>query len=270
MITRRFFNLAAILAPFGIAQTARADDQGAARTGANGHDMSHTPPEWQGSEQVVFLAYPGMTALDLVGPQYMFASMMGASVRIAAKTLDPVVTDTGITILPDIVLADAPEAPDVLCVPGAGSGILDVLEDAETIDWLARTGEKARYVTSVCTGTLLLGKAGLIDGYKVTSHWITRPLVEEFGAIPVDARVVRDRNRVTGGGVTAGIDFGLTLLAEMRGEDYAKAVQLLAEYDPAPPFDAGTPDKAGAHLTQMLETMFTGFKTRFAQIVSKG
>ena len=223
------------------------------------HDMSDWPDDWTGNEQIVMLAYPGMTALDLVGPQYMFASLWGADVKVAAKTRDPIVSDTRLTIVPDISFDQAAADLDVIFVPGAISGALNAMEDDETMTFLADRGRTARYVTSVCTGSLLLGQAGLLDGYRATSHWLSLPLLGEFGAIPVDERVVRDRNRVTGGGVTAGIDFGLSLIAELRGETYAQAVQLLAEYAPEPPFNAGTLGTAPGAVVDLMTGMFAGF-----------
>lgn len=275
MINRRYFSLAALTsllaAPHVRASESKTGDShsGHADPNAAAHTMTEFPAEWQGSEEIVFLGYPGMTALDLVGPQYMLASLWGAKVKIAAKTLDPLPTDTGLTILPDVTFDQAAAAPDVICAPGAVRGALDAMQDSETIDFLADRGSKARYVTSVCTGTLLLGKAGLIDGYRVTSHWFTRPLMTEFGAIPVDARVVRDRNRITGAGVTAGIDFGLSLVGEMRDETYAQSVQLLAEYAPEPPFNAGTPDVAPPMVTKMMRDMFVGLPDRIRALAKQ-
>ncbi|MEM7509137.1 MAG: DJ-1/PfpI family protein [Pseudomonadota bacterium] len=268
MLTRRHFSLSALTGLLA-SQAGAAGTSGAEMaTGKAAHDMSMFPSEWQGSEKIVFLGYPGMTALDLIGPQYMLANLWGADVKIAAKTRDPLRTDTGVVILPDATFDEIPRDLDVICVPGALNGALDAMEDTETIDFLADRGARARYVTSVCTGTLLLGQAGLIDGYKVTSHWFTRPLMEEFGAIPVDARVVRDRNRLTGAGVTAGIDFGLTLVSEMRDVPYAQSVQLLAEYAPEPPFDAGTPARAPAAVTKMMRDMFGGLPDRIRALAA--
>ncbi|MEM7710608.1 MAG: DJ-1/PfpI family protein [Pseudomonadota bacterium] len=266
MIDRRRFALfaaAGLLGP-ALAQRARAQmalPAGSARAAVTEplHDMSVWPADWMGDEQVVMLAYPGMTALDLAGPQYMFGSLAGATVQVASKTLDPIRSDTGLTILPDITLAEAHEAPDILFVPGAISGLLNAMEDAETVDFVAARGERARYVTAVCTGSLLLGQAGLLDGYKATSHWLAMDSLDAFGAEAVDDRVVRDRNRITGGGVTAGLDFGLTVLEELRGTDYAQAVQLLAEYAPEPPLAAGTLAGAPADVAEMMVNMFPGF-----------
>jgi cyclohexyl-isocyanide hydratase len=159
------------------------------------------------------------------------------------KTRDPVPTDAGFSIVPTTTFADCPQL-DVICVPGGG-GQVDLMSDDETLDFLRRQATGARYVTSVCTGSLVLGAAGLLKGYRSACHWASRDLLAAFGAIPVAERVVRDRNRISGGGVTAGIDFGLTLLAELAGEEVARSVQLGLEYDPQPPFESGSPEKAG-------------------------
>ncbi len=232
------------------------------------HDMSVWPAEWTGDETIVMLAYPGMTALDLVGPQYFFASLWGASVQVAAKTLDPVPTDTRLTILPDVTFAETVEAPTILFAPGGISGTLNAMEDDETVDFLATRGARAGYVTSVCTGALLLGQAGLIDGYRATSHWLSQGVLQAFGATAVDARVVRDRNRITGGGVTAGIDFGLALVQALRGREYAQAIQLLAEYAPEPPLSAGTLTQAPPDIAAMMQGMFPGFESHARAIAA--
>lgn len=216
----------------------------------------------RGPEDIVFLLYPGCTALDFVGPHNMLRGLMGATVRLVAKTREPIVTDTGLAVLPDTDFAGCPEAPTLVCVPGGSEGTLAAMEDDETMAFLAARGRRAAWVTGVCTGTLLLGAAGLLRGHRATSHWLTREILPVFGAIPVDERVVFDGNRVTGGGVTAGIDFGLAMVAAMRDDFYAKAVQLVAEYAPAPPFDAGTPDRAPAEAREVIEAMFAPFLDR--------
>lgn len=238
-------------------QPATAQDHGARST----HDMSHMPPHWMGSEQIAMLLYPGFTALDLVGPQYMLANLMGATVHLVAKTREPVTSDTKLTIVPTVSYEDCPRDLDILFVPGGSSGTLEAMKDAATVDFIADRGGRAKYVTSVCTGSLLLGMAKLLDGYKATSHWIARDLLPLFGAVPVKDRYVIDRNRITGAGVTAGLDFGLAITEMRRGRDYAEAVQLLAEYDPAPPFNAGTPERAHAKTTEMMTQMFKGFRS---------
>ncbi len=196
--------------------------------------------------EIGVLVYPGMTLLDLAGPQAALG--MHGRTHLFWKTLDPVTTDSGIALVPTATFADAPAKLDVLFVPG-GFGTIDAMKDKEIVAFLAKHGRSARYVTSVCSGSLLLGMAGLLDGYRAATHWACYDVLEALGVQPGRERVVVDRNRFTGGGVTAGIDFGLTLLAELRGEQVAKVTQLLMEYDPAPPFDTGNPRVAGPELT---------------------
>ena len=166
------------------------------------------------------------------------------------KTRDPVPTDAGFSIVPTTTFADCPQL-DVICVPGGG-GQVALMTDPETLDFLRQQAATARYVTSVCTGSLVLGAAGLLKGYRSACHWAWRDMLSDFGAIPVAERVVRDRNRISGGGVTAGIDFGLTVAAELAGEEVAKSIQLVLEYDPQPPFDSGSPEKAGPERVKRL------------------
>lgn len=192
---------------------------------------------------VSFLLFPRVTQLDLTGPAQVLSRLGNVTLQLVAKTYDPVMTDSGFALLPTATFEDA-QATDVLCVPG-GFGDQDAMEDAETINWVRAAGERAAWVTSVCTGALILGAAGLLEGYRATTHWASHRHLTGFGAIPVNERVVFDRNRVTGGGVTAGIDFALALTAALRGDDHAKLVQLSLEYDPAPPFDAGSPERVG-------------------------
>jgi transcriptional regulator GlxA family with amidase domain len=188
------------------------------------------------------LLYPGFTMLDLVGPLQVFS--MHARLHLLWKDLEPVASDSGVSIVPTTRLADCPSALDVLFVPG-GFGIESAMRDSELMAFVQSAGAHSDYITSVCGGSIMLAAAGLMTGYKATTHWAVHGILGELGAVPVKARVVIDRNRMSGGGVTAGIDFGLTVLAALRGEDVAKAVQLMMEYDPAPPFDAGSPEKAG-------------------------
>ncbi|UVO52778.1 DJ-1/PfpI family protein [Sphingomonas sp. SUN039] len=193
---------------------------------------------------VAFLLFPNVTQLDLTGPAQVLSRLGNAKIDLVAKTRDHVPTDAQFDLLPTATFAEVTHA-DILCVPG-GFGTVAAMEDAETLDWVRRIGTDATWVTSVCTGSVVLAAAGLLTGYKATSHWASRHQLAWFGAEPVAERTVFDRNRVTGGGVTAGIDFALALTAAIRGEDHAKFVQLSIEYDPAPPFDSGTPDKADA------------------------
>jgi cyclohexyl-isocyanide hydratase len=197
--------------------------------------------------EIGMLLYPGLTLLDLIGPQTVFSWF--ANTHLVWKTKDLVYSDTGIGMQPSCTFESCPHDLDILFVPG-GFGQNQLMSDAETLAFLADRGSTAKYVTSVCSGSLLLGAAGLLKGYKATSHWAARDGLSAFGAIPTDARVVVDRNRITGGGVTAGIDFGLVILAKLRGEDAAKLTQLAMEYDPEPPFQAGSPKTAGPAIVE--------------------
>ncbi|MBS0524767.1 MAG: DJ-1/PfpI family protein [Proteobacteria bacterium] len=196
------------------------------------------------------LIYPNVTQLDATGPAQVLARVPGATLHMIWKVREPIPTDAGFSIVPNTTFADCPKL-DVICVPGGG-GQVALMTDPETLDFLRRQAETARYVTSVCTGSLVLGAAGLLKGYRSACHWAWREMLRDFGAIPVAERVVRDRNRISGGGVTAGIDFGLTVAAELAGEEVAKSIQLVLEYDPHPPFDSGSPEKAGAERVQRL------------------
>ncbi len=197
---------------------------------------------------VAFLLFPNVTQLDLTGPAQVLSRLGNTRIDLVWKTRDPVMTDAGFAILPTATFADVPH-PDILCVPG-GFGVNGVIADDAAIDWVAAAGATATWVTSVCTGSLILGAAGLLNGYRAGCHWAQRDMLPLFGAFPVADRVVVDRNRITGGGVTAGIDFALALTAMIRGEAHAKAVQLSLEYDPQPPFDSGSPDRAGPALVE--------------------
>lgn len=230
------------------------------------HDMSAMPASWMGKDRIAMLLYPGFTALDLVGPQYFFASLMGATVQLVAKDRGPVMSDTGLAIMPTTTLDECPADLDVLFVPGSGGGVLDAMEDSTLLAFVADRGARAKWVTSVCTGSLLLARAGLLTGYRATGHWVARDVLADFGAIPVEERVVRDRNRVTGAGVSAGLDLGLTMVAALRDRSYAEGVQLLAEYAPEPPFDAGTPATAPKAVVEMIGGMFPGFVARARRI----
>ena len=231
--------------------------------------MTHFPAHWNGKEQIAFLVYPGFTALDLVGAHYMLASLMGATVHIVSRTTETVVSDQKLAFVPSATYATCPSDLDILCIPGGANGTLEAMQDAETLSFLKDRGARAKYVTSVCTGSLLLAAAGLLEGYQATSHWVARPLLAEFGAIPVDQRVVIDRNRITGAGVTAGLDFGMALVDHLRDHDYAKSLQLLAEYHPEPPFDAGTPERAGTEVATMVHSMFGSFVAQVQAIAAK-
>ena len=212
----------------------------------------------EGSERIAMLAYEDMTALDLVGPQYFFASLMGAKVEIVSTRRDrlPLRTDTALAITPDLALEEAHGPYDVLFVPGGTIGTVAAMRDARVLEWLREQAPSARLVTSVCTGALVLGRAGLLEGRRATTHWAAMEVLPALGATPVSARTVQDGNLITGAGVSAGLDLGLAVVAQLRGAGYAKAVQLQAEYAPAPPFMSGHPDEAAPELTTMVEGLF--------------
>jgi cyclohexyl-isocyanide hydratase len=252
---------AGLVASAGAAAAADAPTASATQPTAKPvHDMSAFPPSWTGKEQIAMLLYPGFTALDLVGPQYMLASLMGAKVHLVAATMAPVMSDTGMAIVPTATLATCPEDLDVLFVPGGGQGTLDAMRNTTLVRWVAERGRRARLVASVCTGSLVLGQAGLLRGKKATSHWVTLDLLREFGATPVNQRYVWDGALVTGAGVSAGIDLGLSIVGRLRDTEYAQGMQLLAEYAPQPPYDAGTPDKAPPAIKAMIFGMFDGLR----------
>ena len=198
-----------------------------------------------------FLAFPAIQQLDLTGPYEMFSVLdVPKEVHLVWKTRDAVTSTTGLTFTPTRTMADCPTL-DVLCVPG-GIGVNALLDDQEVLAFIRHQAETLTFLTSVCTGSLVLGAAGLLRGKRATSHWSAVDLLSRFGAIPTTGRVVRDGNLITAGGVTAGIDFALTVIAEMLGREAAEACQLQLEYAPAPPFDAGSPDTAPAALVSKL------------------
>jgi cyclohexyl-isocyanide hydratase len=192
------------------------------------------------------LLYPGHTQLDLTGPLEVLSNLSGARVHLVWKDRKLVRSDSGLEMAPTTTLDDCPPL-DVVFVPG-GMGQMPHMTDAGLLAFLRHHGTRARYVTSVCGGSLLLGAAGLLDGYQATTHWAFVDLLASFGARYTPGRVVVDRNRITGGGVTAGIDFGLRLVAEIAGEHAARRIELALEYDPSPPFGCGHPDRADAAL----------------------
>ena len=198
------------------------------------------------------LLFPDITQLDMTGPYEVFTKFPEAHVHLIWKNLEPVTAGGGIQILPTTTFADCPPL-DLICVPG-GAGMTSLLNDPETLDFIRRQAKSARYVTSVCTGALVLGAAGLLKGRRATTHWMSREMLAAFGATPVTDRVVIDGNVITGGGVTAGIDFALVVAAEIFGQDLAKSIQLGIEYDPHPPFDTGSPERAEPVLVTKVRT----------------
>ncbi len=191
---------------------------------------------------VGLVLFDGLTQLDLTGAYEVLARMPNTRVQLVAERAEAVRSEWGLRIIPDVTFSTAPPL-DVLCVPG-GWGVNAQLENDVLLDFLRTQSAQARYVTSICSGALLLGAAGLLHGYRATTHWMSLDLLPHFGAKPVARRVVRDRNRITGAGVTAGIDFGIVLAAELFGDDVAQHIQLAIEYRPVPPFDSGAPDTA--------------------------
>jgi cyclohexyl-isocyanide hydratase len=188
------------------------------------------------------LLFPEMTQLDMTGPYEVFVSLPRTTVHLVWKTLDPVTAGGGLRMLPTTTLAACPKL-DVICVPG-GPGQVALMKDTEILEFLRKQAESSRFVTSVCTGSLVLGAAGLLRGYRATCHWLSLDQLTLLGATPIAERIVMDGNRITGGGVTSGIDFALFVAAQLFGEDVAKEIQLRIEYDPAPPFNSGSPRTA--------------------------
>lgn len=206
------------------------------------------------------LVFPDVQQLDLTAPYEIFASAPGATVHLIGKELAPVRASTSLWLTPTTTLDTCPPL-DVLCVPG-GAGVNALLTDAVVLAFVAERARDARFVTSVCTGSLVLGAAGLLRGRRATSHWNARDLLAGFGAIPTAGRIVRDGTLITAGGVTAGLDFGLTVLDELLGRDEAAAVQLQLEYAPAPPFASGTPEEAAPAVLAAVRQRFAGSRAR--------
>ena len=201
--------------------------------------------------QIGLLVFPRVTQLDFTGPLQVFSSFPGATVHLIWKTLDPVPSNSVLMLTPTVTFADCPQL-DVICVPG-GFGTDALLNDEETLDFVRKQASGAKFVTSVCTGSLVLGAAGLLKGYNAATHWSAMELLALFGATPTKTRVCIDRNRVTGGGVTAGIDFALKLVSLLVDRTTAEAIQLRLEYNPAPPFNAGSPDTAPAEVLALMK-----------------
>lgn len=228
-----------------------------------------------GSEKIAILVYPEFTALDALGPHYPLSTMMGATVRFVAKTMEPVPCEGaalgGFCVRPHWNFAQCPSDLDLLLIPGGLKGTLDVLEDAETMKFIASMGGKVKRMASVCTGSVLLAAAGLLRGRKATSHWQTLPLLREAGAIPLSERIVFDgTDRVTAAGVSAGLDLGFELVRQYRGDFYAKSAQLLGEYDPKPPFqNAGNPNTADRVVVETLNRMHVPVIDRFRTLMHR-
>ena len=206
------------------------------------------------------LIFPRLTQLDVTGPYEVFARAPSARMHLVWKYTDPVESDRGLQLHPTTTYTDCPPL-DIICVPG-GPGQVDLMDDSETLDFLREQAVNAKWITSVCTGSLILGAAGLLQGYQATCHWASRDQLSLFGAEPSDSRVVVDRNRVTGAGVTAGIDFALQLVAQAYDERTAQAIQLAIEYEPSPPFWSGTPQHAPAEIVEEARQKMAQFMTK--------
>ncbi len=210
--------------------------------------------------QIGILVFPNVTQLDFTGPLQVFSSLPDVVVHLIWKRIEPVTSDTVLKIMPTTDFADCPQL-DVICVPG-GAGTDDMVNDEETLQFLRDQARAAKYITSVCTGSLVLGAAGLLRGYQATTHWTAMEYLGDYGALPAKTRVCVDRNRVTGGGVTAGIDFALTLVSILFDRSTAEAIQLRLEYSPSPPFDAGSPDTAPPEILARLKERIAAGKER--------
>ncbi len=217
--------------------------------------------------QIGLVIFPKVTQLDFTGPLQVFSSVPGANVHLIWKRMEPVPSDSVMVLTPTITFADCPQL-DVICVPG-GAGSDDMVNDQEILDFLRRQAVGAKYITSVCTGSLVLGAAGLLRGYRAATHWTAMEFLEPFGAIPANTRVCVDRNRITGGGVTAGIDFALTLVSIMVDRPTAEAIQLRIEYNPAPPFNAGSPDTAPPEVVALTKEKIATSKKRRGEAVHR-
>lgn len=224
-------------------------------------------PTTPATTTIVFLLFPGITQLDFTAPAQALCRMPGAKLIGAAASRDPIATDSGFSIVPTDDFASCPQA-DILCVPG-GHGVAEALADTATIDFIARQAAGAQWVTSVCTGAFLLGRAGLLTGKRATTHWAYAHLLSLVGAEPVKARIVEDGNVVTSGGVTSGLDFALTLIGRLHGDAVAQAIQLAIEYDPAPPYVGGHPDRTPAAITAGLKArVYDAAAARMKQALS--
>jgi cyclohexyl-isocyanide hydratase len=217
--------------------------------------------------QIGMLVFPRVTQLDLTGPVQVFSSVPGAKLHLIWKRIEPVPSDSVLTLTPTTTFADCPQL-DVICVPG-GVGTDDMVNDEEMLDFLRQQATGAKYITSVCTGSLVLGAAGLLQGYRAATHWTAMDYLAKFGATPTKTRVCVDRNRVTGGGVTAGIDFALTLVSLLVDRTTAQAIQLRLEYNPAPPFNAGSPDTAPAEIVALLKERIAPTQARRAEAIDR-
>lgn len=216
--------------------------------------------------KIGFVIFPNLTQLDFTGPLQVLTRLPGSRTYIIAKSLDPVPSDCGLGLVPNTTFKDCPQL-DLICVPGGGVGVAAAMTDSETVDFVHMQASRARYVTSVCTGAFVLGAAGLLEGRRATTHWCYTDLLPLVGATFEKARIVTDGNVVTAAGVASGIDFALHIVAEIAGEATAQAIQLGIEYDPAPPFATGHPDKAPASVTSLAASRNTKAREAFLAVL---
>jgi cyclohexyl-isocyanide hydratase len=217
--------------------------------------------------QIGLVMFPKVTQLDMTGPLQVFAALPGAKPHLIWKRIEPVASDSVLTLTPTTTFADCPQL-DVICVPG-GAGTNDMVNDEEMLIFLRKQAEGTKYITSVCTGSLVLGAAGLLRGYRAATHWTAMEFLEPFGAIPANTRVCVDRNRITGGGVTAGIDFALTLVSILVDRKTAEMIQLGLEYNPAPPFNAGSPEIAPADVLASMKERLSATQPRRSEAMHR-
>jgi cyclohexyl-isocyanide hydratase len=219
------------------------------------------------ARQIGMLLFPGLTQIDFTEPYEVFSRLPATTVHVVARTLDPVRSDRGLMLVPTVTCAECLPL-DVLVVPG-GPGQHHAMQDEDLLAFLLRQAAQAEYVTSVCTGALLLGAAGLLEGYRATTHWLSLPLLQIYGATAVERRVVVDRNRVTASGCTAGIDFALTLAAMLAGDAVAQQIQLQLQYSPAPPFVSGSPATAPAEIVATVRRVAEPFQQQRWQAATR-
>jgi cyclohexyl-isocyanide hydratase len=219
---------------------------------------------------VGFVIFPDVTQLDFTGPLQVLSGLSQSAIHIVAKSISPVLSDCRLGLVPTHTFANCPPL-DLICIPGGSEGVAGILNDRETIAFVRQQAGSAKYVTSVCTGAFVLGVAGLLKGRRATTHWAYVDLLPLVGAKHEKARVVKDGNVITAGGVTSGIDFGFAVVAEIAGESTARRIQLGMEYDPAPPFDSGHPDRAPTIRSELMSARYDKFRsiyrTRIEQAV---
>lgn len=221
----------------------------------------------KGTERIAMLLFPGMTAFDVIAPHYYLQTMRGAKAEFVWKTRDPVLCDRNVTLTPTMTFDEVGDNLDLLFVPGGSATTVDAADDDQILEFLADRGKTARYVGSICTGCVIAGAAGLLNGYRATGHWKVRDeILPAMGATPVNERIVEDRNRITGAGPTAGIDFGLRMVEKFRGPDLSRTIQLISEYAPEPRYDVGTPESAWPETHDLVRNLLPEFNKRAVAI----